>query len=137
MAYWNVTRIGSIFLVVFGIAQAADQNHAALTKGAHDAIVARMSKDFEATPNSLFIFDKKGKLKETVPLPTSEYGKYKSLEDLLKGSSATPISSCDEPKPTPPPPKCVVCKSGNVICLDEGGGKNKLDLQVFKPDSKQ
>jgi hypothetical protein len=117
--------------------RSADQNHADLSKNTRDKIIQKMNTDSDGHQSSLFVFDHGGRLEKQIPFPNSDVGKYKSLDDYLKSTGKpkpTPISSCEEPKPTSPPPQCVICKSGQVICSD--AKKDKGEVQVFKMDDK-
>lgn len=55
---------------------------------------------------------------------------FDSLQQFLDrhAKSDDPIAVCQEPKPLPPPPNCVLCKAGNVVCskanFSPGGATN-------------
>jgi hypothetical protein len=81
-----------------------------------EAAIKMENKLREGENNRVYVFNRLGGSVEQVPLTSNMLERYPSLIDLLK-SSSSPISHCEDPKPLPPPPPgCVVCKSGKIVC---------------------
>jgi len=63
----------------------------------------------------VLLFDAKGDLQESFKTDKIDFKSYGSLEDFVK-SNKSPIDTCKNPIPTPPPPKCVICANGHTVC---------------------
>jgi hypothetical protein len=74
---------------------------------------------------SLLLFSREGEKTDRIPLSIIQQGDRRPLEDVLKDLRRTgkPIA-CENPRRTIPPPDCVICKSGRVICASKGSGKD-------------
>ena len=85
--------------------------------GVTDAVKVKMQTRLSAgASDELYIFDNKGELQKQIPLTHSALEKYPSVVDLVR-SNSSPISGCTDPKSLPPPPPgCVICSSGRVVC---------------------
>ncbi|WP_158748414.1 hypothetical protein [Acidobacterium sp. S8] len=85
----------------------------------------------ESGTGSLFAFTDTGEKTAAIPINTTEKIRFHSLEDYLASAQdamkktndtneatavAKPIASCKDPKALEPPPSCVVCKDGTILC---------------------
>ena len=83
-----------------------------------------------ATQNSLVVFNHSGEQTSEVPLgkastrfdSLTDYVdaiRYKAGETSKSGITtghSQPIATCIDPKALDPPPTCVVCKDGSILC---------------------
>jgi hypothetical protein len=63
--------------------------------------------------NTVMFFNGEGDCIKRVPIPNYVLGTDHSLFDFVKKD---PIAGCENPKALTPPPPCVVCKDGKIIC---------------------
>lgn len=93
----------------------------------------------QSSRDDLMLFDKDGVLEKKTALNTDlSVDSYKSLPDLLN-SNKSPIDDCKKPTPTPPP-GCVVCGDGRIVCSKAfrvQSKKPKSMLDSPKPDQPQ
>jgi hypothetical protein len=75
----------------------------------------RISKAVAAHPDSVFVFDNDGNIKRSVRLTEKDRDAYSSLERFAQSSERSPVDSCNHPTPVPPPP-CVLCGNGEIVC---------------------
>ena len=88
-----------------------------------------------ANKNSILVFDKNGNHPTEIPV-LQEWRQFsRSLKDYVNHISNAnrnayssnrelgPIASCEEPKALKPPPPCVLCKDGRIICSKAAFGK--------------
>ena len=103
-----------------------------------------------ATQNSLVVFNHSGEQTSEVPLGKAST-KFDSLSDYVytvhnkavqtSNSEVTeahsqPIATCVDPKALPdPPPTCVICKDGTVLCTKAQFGARMTKMQ-FTGDRK-
>src|ERR1035437_3143399 len=74
--------------------------------------------------NSVVVFHQDGEFQKRVWV---SQGRLKDNESLAQFLKTDPITTCKEPKPIPnPPPQCVVCKNGPIICSHATFGSNRL-----------
>jgi hypothetical protein len=76
-----------------------------------------------ADKRDILVFDHEGELLRSEKIRQDAVYKNESLADYVRKSaelnnkkSDDPVYSCQEPKVIPPPPQCVLCKSGRVFC---------------------
>jgi len=62
----------------------------------------------------LVSFTEGGKYLTSVQLKPEDTRNYNDLVEFLKNKTP-PVSECKNPEPAPPPP-CVICDGGRVIC---------------------
>jgi hypothetical protein len=112
---------GGVFIVLL----VGSLTHAQeLTKQAKDRIAQtlKQSSSTAATGDNktnrdsghLFLFNHDGELQDTMKEQKDELKGYNSLQGWLK-SDKSPVGSCKDPKPTPPP-GCVMCDNGSTVC---------------------
>ncbi len=85
----------------------------------------------DSNHHSVFAFDHTGAETATIPLDTMKTLHTRSLEDYvvsiqkdagrIEGSTSTdayakPITACKDPHALDPPPPCVICKDGKILC---------------------
>jgi hypothetical protein len=68
----------------------------------------------ESPGNWVLVFNKAGDETASATVGKTKAANYDSLADFLK-SGDSPAKSCIDPVPTPPPP-CIICSSGQVVC---------------------
>ena len=71
-----------------------------------------------AQEDIVVLFDKDGNQMTQLAVSEELKRRYKSLEAFIRGQKATgsPVSGCDNPKATDPPPICVICSDGRSVC---------------------
>jgi hypothetical protein len=82
-----------------------------LSPSAQAAVSKKLS---DSSSSELFAFDKDGSVQTTYSLDSTQLQNYDTLSDLLK-SKKSPVPDCKDPTPTPPP-GCVNCGNGRIIC---------------------
>lgn len=87
-----------------------------------DAVQQRIEKTLEqSSKQDVLVFNKAGSLQGTFKI--DEHSAQQSLADMLK-SGKSPAKECKKPVPTPPP-GCVVCDSGLIVCSKKLQESNK------------
>jgi hypothetical protein len=88
------------------------------------SVQEKIQKTLDESPgNKVFVFNAAGDETGSTTVSKSKAGTYGSLPDFLK-SDNSPAKSCKDPVPTPPPP-CIICSSGQVVCSKASfGGKS-------------
>lgn len=66
-----------------------------------------------ADEDSLVTYNHEGQPLKHMALASNTFENYDSLSELVKKD---PIATCQDPKSLKPPPQCVVCKNGKIIC---------------------
>jgi hypothetical protein len=106
-----------------------------LSQAAQDKIKQKMS---ESPAGRVLVFNEEGKVTDsvTVTVTKRQIEKYQSLSDFLK-SDDSPVDSCKNPVPTPPPP-CILCDNGRVVCSNAFNTKPKSQPRqgATHPESK-
>jgi hypothetical protein len=87
---------------------------AEVQKASSEAQTKMYDKMQRSSSDKLILFDRRGTFEESFDLDPSAAKYYGHLQDLLK-SNKSPIGTCKKPTPTPPP-GCVVCEDGHIIC---------------------
>jgi hypothetical protein len=82
-----------------------------LPKAAQEKIQKMLN---ESPGNRVMVFDEAGDETASTTVDKKRAGNYGSLTDFIK-SDDSPAKSCKDPVPTPPPP-CIICSSGQVVC---------------------
>jgi len=98
-----------LFLLADPAAAQSKQNE--LPKAAQEKIQKTLK---ESPGNSVLVFNKAGDETAPATVVKDKAANYGSLADFLK-SDDSPAKNCIDPVPTPPPP-CIICSSGQVVC---------------------
>jgi len=99
-----------------------------LPNSVQDKIRAKLSA---SAPGKILAFDAEGNEVDSKSVSETKSHKYESFSDLLV-SHDSPVS-CEAPiTPTPPPP-CVICKSGQVLCSTSSFPKTNELLPANQP----
>jgi hypothetical protein len=86
----------------------------------------------DSSHQSVFAFDQTGDETSTIPLNTMKTSHTRSLKDYVvaiqkdagkegpdgtaPAAYARPITACKDPQALDPPPPCVICKDGTILC---------------------
>jgi hypothetical protein len=100
-----------IFHAAYTSARQDENKQKELPQSAQDKIKEKLS---ESSAGKVLFFNEEGHTTDSVTVTKGQTDRYRSLGDFLK-SNESPISSCKHPTPTPPPP-CILCDDGRVVC---------------------
>jgi hypothetical protein len=92
----------------------------------------------QSSDNKLIVFNHAGTVEDNFNLDQKTVDRYGSLKELLN-SNKNPVSSCKNPTPTPPP-GCVICDNGWIICsaaYQVQRKRSKSMLDSSKPEQPQ
>lgn len=117
----------AIFVSVAGSSTFGINTLAAATLPAAAATKQKIQASLDKSDrDSLVVFDHEGNQVHKVPLKPELLERSSSLFDYVKTSgtrysAADPFAKdkpaqCEDPKPVPNLPLCVICKSGNHVC---------------------
>lgn len=107
------------------------QKEKALSKAAQEKIEKALS---ESPRNKVTVFNHAGDETAGVTINQGQAQKYSSLQDFLKSDDESPAKSCNDPVPTPPPP-CIICSSGQVVCSKASFSANPQSRSHSESDS--
>jgi hypothetical protein len=110
--HWVLCGVLTFSFIMSGLAQKpATGSRKELSEKAQEKIL----KTETANPDSVFVFDNEGNPKRSVKLTGKDRETYQSLERFVQSSEKSPVDSCKHPTSVPPPP-CVLCDNGEVVC---------------------
>jgi hypothetical protein len=106
----------AVFVVVLcSLFLSAEPARAEKQKTLPKAVQEKIQKALSESPgNKVAVFNRAGDETASTTVSKSKARNYNSLQEFLK-SDDSPAKSCNDPVPTPPPP-CIICSSGEVVC---------------------
>ncbi len=98
--------------------------------GFSDDVQATVKKALsDSSKADIYVFQKNGKPTESFKLNSTEIRAAEKNPARLLASEASPVKTCKNPTPTPPP-GCVVCSSGDIICSKSFQTSKKNNSEV-------
>lgn len=123
-----------LLLPAAGRTQEPMNDHPLLSPSAKTKITNQLN---ESNRHSLTVFTEKGDATASFPLDSRRSAYTMSLKDYvlsvqsdeekegrasLKETYAKPITTCKDPRALDPPPPCVICKDGTILCSKDSFG---------------
>lgn len=107
-----------LLLCVISIASAARAQLAETEKPAKAQLTTAVKDKIENSldtgdKDSLVTYSNQGHEIKRIALTADKIEDFDSLTEFAKRD---PIATCEDPKSLKPPPQCVVCKNGHIIC---------------------
>lgn len=123
-----------LFFPISGRAQEQMNDQPKLSASTKTKITNQLN---ESNRHSLTAFTEKGDATASFPLDSRRSAYTMSLKDYVlsvqsdeekegrassKETYAKPITACKDPKALDPPPPCVICKDGTILCSKDSFG---------------